>query len=376
MKTGSTSRTILIVATAFIAAASAQQQVRVKDVASITGLEDIQLFGYGLVVGLEGTGDKTQTIFTSQTIANMLKNLGIELPDQQLRTENVAAVICTGILKPFKRRGTMLDVTVSSLGDATSLEGGTLILTPLQGPDGVVYASAQGPMATGGYEVKNSSAAYIKKNHVMVGRIPDGAIVQKEYGTAMLDGRDLSLSLANPDFTSAISLAAAVNTAFNRPATSPLARAVDAATVSINYDLYSRDTLRNPLTLIELISQVENLTFDVTTTARVVVNERTGTIVAGGNVHISQVAVSHGGVKIEVVNTPRSCSRSRTALEKRRSFRILKWSLKRRTLKWLCSTIRPRSTTWPRRSTRWVSRRAMSLPYFRQSSRRAHCRPN
>jgi flagellar P-ring protein FlgI len=304
MKTGSASRIITILAAGLIASVSAQQQVRVKDVASITGLEDIQLFGYGLVVGLEGTGDRTQTVFTAQTITNMLKNLGIELPERELRTENVAAVICTGILKPFKRRGTMLDVTVSSLGDATSLEGGTLILTPLQGPDGVVYASAQGPMATGGYDIRNNSVAHIKKNHVMVGRIPDGAIVQKEYGTAMLDGKDLSLSLANPDFTSAIALAAAINTSFNRPVMSPVARAVDAATVTINYDLYSRDTLRNPLTLVEIISRIENLTFDVAMTARVVVNERTGTIVAGGNVHISEVAVSHGGVKVEVVNKP------------------------------------------------------------------------
>jgi flagellar P-ring protein precursor FlgI len=304
MKAGIKKTALSIVAAALLTSAIADQQVRIKDVATITGLEDIQLFGYGLVVGLENTGDKTETVFTSQTITNMLKNLGIELPEKQLQTQNVAAVIATGILKPFKRKGTMLDVTVSSLGDATSLEGGTLVLTPLQGPDGVVYASAQGPLATGGYDVKNNGLTHIKKNHVMVGRIPDGAIVQKEYGTAMLDGRDLSLSLSNPDFSSAISLAAAINASFERPATSPLARAVDAATVTINFDLYSRDTLRNPMNLIELVSRIENLSFEAASTARVVVNERTGTIVAGGNVHISEVAVSHGGVKIEVVNRP------------------------------------------------------------------------
>ena len=294
--------TVMIVALAF--AASAQQQVRVKDVATLTGLEDVQLYGYGLVVGLAGTGDKNQTVFTSQTVANMLKNMGIEMPDKQIRTMNVAAVIVTGILKPFKRRGTMLDVTVSSMGDATSLEGGTLILTPMQGPDGTNYTSAQGPLATGGYDVLNGGLAHMRKNHVLVGRIPDGAIVQKEYGITMLDGKDLSLSLAQPDFTSALSLSQSINTAFGRPTSSPLARPLDAATVSINYDIISRDSLRPSLSLVELVSRIENLTFDVANTARVIMNERTGTIVAGGNVQISEVAVSHGGIKIEVVNRP------------------------------------------------------------------------
>ena len=294
--------TVMIVALAF--AASAQQQVRVKDVATLTGLEDVQLYGYGLVVGLAGTGDKNQTVFTSQTVANMLKNMGIEMPDKQIRTMNVAAVIVTGILKPFKRRGTMLDVTVSSMGDATSLEGGTLILTPMQGPDGTNYTSAQGPLATGGYDVLNGGLAHMRKNHVLVGRIPDGAIVQKEYGITMLDGKDLSLSLAQPDFTSALSLSQSINTAFGRPTSSPLARPLDAATVSINYDIISRDSLRPSLSLVELVSRIENLTFDVANTARVIMNERTGTIVAGGNVQISEVAVSHCGIKIEVVNRP------------------------------------------------------------------------
>jgi flagellar P-ring protein FlgI len=287
-----------------VMAVSAQQTVRVKDVATITGLEEIQLFGYGLVVGLDGTGDKTQTVFTSQTIVNMLKNMGIELPERQIRTMNVGAVMVTGMLKPFKRRGTLIDVTVSSLGDATSLEGGTLIMTPLQGPDGVVYVSAQGPLSTGGYDVRNMGISHIKKNHVLVGRIPDGAIVQKEYGMSMLDGKDLSLSLANPDFTSALALSNAINDAFQRPITSPLAKAVDAATVSINYDIFIRDTLRQKISIVELIARIENLTFTPDNTAKVVVNERTGTIVAGGEVKISEIAVSHGGVKIEIVNKP------------------------------------------------------------------------
>ncbi len=289
---------------AAVSSLSAQQAVRVKDVASLTGLEDIQLFGYGLVVGLAGTGDRNQTIFTEQTISNMLKNMGIELPEKHMRVRNVAAVMVTGTLTPFKRKGTRFDITVSSMGDATSLEGGTLILTPIQGPDGQIYASAQGPLATGGYDIRDRGLTHIKKNHVLVGRIPGGAIVQREYAFNALDGRDLSLSLANPDFTSALSLAQAINREFNRTSNLPLARAVDAATVLLDYRLLTQDTIRNYIDVVEFISRVENLSFEVAKAARVVINERTGTIVAGGEVKISEVAVTHGGVKVEVVNIP------------------------------------------------------------------------
>ena len=283
--------------------AFAQDGIRIKDVAAISGLEDLQIYGYGLVVGLDGTGDRYQTLFTNQTIRNMLKNLGIELPNQQMWVRNVAAVMVTGTLKPFKRKGTRFDVTVSSIGDATSLEGGTLLLTPLQGSDGHEFASAQGPLATGGYDVRYKGAAYIKKNHVLVGRIPDGAIVQREYVFNLLDGRDLSLSLTSPDFTSAVSMANAINTTFkNSPV--PIAKAVDAATVRLNFDALARDSIRNYLGLTEFISKVENITFFVASQARVVVNERTGTIVAGGDVRISEVAVTHGGIKVEVINAP------------------------------------------------------------------------
>ena len=149
-------KTIIIISSFFIlaslSAAYAQQGVRIKDVANISGLEDIQLLGYGLVVGLDGTGDPYQTVFTEKTVINMLKNIGISIPEQHLRLRNVAAVMVTGTLAPFKRKGTKFDATVSSLGDATSLEGGTLILTALQGPDGIVYSSVQYPLATGGYD--------------------------------------------------------------------------------------------------------------------------------------------------------------------------------------------------------------------------------
>lgn len=282
--------------------AQAQQRVRVKDVAVVDGLEELQVFGYGLVVGLAGTGDRRQTIFTTQTVVNMLKNMGIELPDRYMATRNVASVVVTATLDPFKKRGTRFDVTVSSLGDATSLEGGTLVLTALQGPEGTVYASAQGPLATGGYDIRNRGLTHIKKNHVGVGRIPGGAIVQREYQVEPLDGNNLSVSLLSPDFTSARAMAAAINGRFESG--TPVAEPLDAATVSLDYQVVARDPRNQDMQLVDFISEVENTEFDVESRARVVVNERTGTIVAGGNVRISEIAVTHGGVKVEIVNVP------------------------------------------------------------------------
>jgi len=298
---------VLIVCSLFFITVYAQNGVRIKDVANISGLEDVQIFGYGLVVGLDGSGDKTQTIFTAQSIKNMLKNMGIELPDKYIRVRNVASVMVTGTLAPFKRRGTRFDITVSSMGDATSLEGGTLLLTALQGPDAEIYASAQGPLSTGGYDVRNRGLTHIKKNHVLVGRIPDGAIVQKEFKFNVLDGRDLSLSLYMPDFTSAVSLTNAINEYFkakNANLTSAIATALDASMIALHYNVIARDTVRNKMNLIDFISQVENITFDISMSAKVVINERTGTIVAGGNVRISEIAVTHGGIKVEIINIP------------------------------------------------------------------------
>lgn len=297
---------IVAVIVIFAGEANAQKGVRVKDVASITGLEDVQLFGYGLVVGLAGTGDRTQTIFTAQTIKNMLKNMGIELPDKYIRVRNVASVIVTSNLTPFKRKGTRFDVMVSSLGDARSLEGGTLIMTTIQGPDGQIYASAQGPLATGGYDIRNRGLTHIKKNHVLVGRIPDGAIVQREYKFNVLDGNDLSLSLFMPDFTSAVSMAKAINEHFKGriKGIGFVAQALDASAVMLDYGNVSPDTVTKYIDIVKFISEVENVMFDIAMPARVVMNERTGTIVVGGNVRISEIAVTHGGVKVEIVNIP------------------------------------------------------------------------
>jgi flagellar P-ring protein FlgI len=283
-----------------------QPGVRIKDVANVSGLEDVQLLGYGLVVGLDGTGDRYQTVFTEKTVINMLKNIGISIPEQHLRLRNVAAVMVTGTLAPFKRKGTKFDATVSSMGDATSLEGGTLILTALKGPDGVVYSSVQGPLATGGYDLRDRGLTRVKKNHVLVGRIPDGAIVQREFDFNILNGKDLALSLTNPDFSSALSMAQAINREFKKDSAgkTPLAKAVDPATVNLNFSSLAADTAFKRMEIVEFISRVENLGFTVSSQAKIVVNERTGTIVAGGQVRISDVAVSHGGIKVEIISQP------------------------------------------------------------------------
>ena len=301
-----TIRTVLIVLILNMTLFSAQS-VRVKDVANIEGLEDLQIFGYGLVVGLAGTGDRSNTVFTTHSIRNMLKNMGVELPDKQMTLRNVAAVMVTGTLKPFKKNGTRFDVVVSSIGDARSLEGGTLIMTPLQGPDGKIYASAQGPLATGGYDLRDRGLAQSKKNHTLVGRIPDGAIVQQEYRFNNFNGYDLALSLKQPDFSSAVNMAKAIDAYVigTLGGKTKIAKAEDASTIRLNFALAQQEIGGTaPIDLAEFIADIENVTFDVSMPARVVMNERTGTIVAGGNVKISEIAVTQGGIKVEIVNKP------------------------------------------------------------------------
>lgn len=298
--------TLLLISSIFVTSGEAAQSVRVKDVATIEGLEDVQILGYGLVVGLAGTGDRSNTIFTTHTVRNMLKNMGIELPEKQMTLRNVAAVMVTGTLNPFKKVGTRMDVVVSSIGDARSLEGGTLIMTPLQGPDTKIYASAQGPVATGGYDIRNRGLSQVKKNHTLVGRIPDGAIIQAEYQFNDFNGADLGLSLNQPDFSSAVAMAKAIDGYLvgEFGFTKRIAKTNDASSVSLDFQSAAQQMTGQPLELAEFISFVENVTFDVSMPAKVVMNERTGTIVAGGNVRISEIALTHGGIKVEIVNQP------------------------------------------------------------------------
>jgi flagellar P-ring protein precursor FlgI len=272
------------------APAIADAEVRVKDVARVMGVRDNNLYGYGLVVGLNGTGDRAgASPFTPQTIASMLQRLGIAVPVDRLDNRNVAAVMVTAKLPPFVKAGSTLDVTVSSLGDAGTLQGGTLLLTPLQGPDGQVYALAQGPISVGGIAAAGSSGETVQKNHPTVGRVPNGATVEREVPAA-IDPTAVTLTLGAPDFTTAVRLAQAINAS----GVGDVARPVDPSTV----------TLRVPVEfhprVVEFIARVESVRLTIDAPARVVINERTGTIIMGSHLRISTVAIAHGNLTIQV----------------------------------------------------------------------------
>ncbi|MEO7425333.1 MAG: flagellar basal body P-ring protein FlgI [Fibrobacteria bacterium] len=264
---------------------------RIKDVAKMDGLAETQLIGYGLVVGLRSTGDGPRTQFTTQSVVNMLRNTGIEVPRERIQVRNVAAVMVTAKLSPFMKRGSNIDVTVSSIGDAKSLEGGTLLMSPLQATDGEIYALAQGALSIGGLnrEGPQGKSSYTK-NHALVGEIPNGAIIQKESPGGLMASEEVRISLASPDFSSAVAMAKAINANFKKA----VAEAKDPVTIAVAIpDEYKGKHM-------EFMAEVENLDFLVSTVAKVVLNEKTGTVIAGGNVSISEVAVSQGGITIQV----------------------------------------------------------------------------
>ncbi len=261
--------------------------------ARLSGGRSNQLFGYGLVVGLAGTGDSSGAFFTVQSVANMLNRLGIVVPPARLRVRNVAAVMATTELPPFAREGDRLDVTISSLGDARSLVGGVLLQTPLQGADGNVYAVAQGPVAVGGAgESAGGSKAQI--NHLTVGRIPGGAIVERTVPTSVAENHVVSVVLLQPDFSTAVRVAEAINKGLGKSLATP----VDAARVEVSVPA------DYPGGLAAFVARVESFTVRPDVSARVVVNERTGTVVIGGAVRILPVVIAHGNLRIEVRSEP------------------------------------------------------------------------
>jgi flagellar P-ring protein precursor FlgI len=262
---------------------------RIKDVAAFEGVRDNQLFGYGLVVGLNGTGDRSQTYFSTQTLANMLERSGITIDADRMRVKNIAAVMVTATLPPFARHGSRIDVTVSSLGDAQSLQGGVLIMTPLQAADSQVYATAQGQIVLGGYSAGGNNARS-QTNHPTVGRIANGALVEKEVPVSLAGRRQLNLVLHHNDFTSASRAVRAINDAWG----SGIARAVDGATITVEVPLDYANRL------VEFMSVIENARLDVDAVAKVVLNERTGTVVMGKDVRISEVSIIHGGLSLQV----------------------------------------------------------------------------
>ena len=272
-------------------AGSLEAASRIKDVATFEGVRDNQLFGYGLVVGLRGTGDGTQSPFTPQTLANMLERSGLTIEDpRRMRTRNTAAVMVTATLPPFARQGSRIDVTVSSLGDAKSLEGGTLIMTPLMAADSQVYAVAQGQLALGGFLASGSGGTRAQTNHPTVGRISNGGLVEKEVEVELADRRRLNLVLNRNDFTSASRAVTAINDALGYS----VAEAVDGRTIAIRVPAdYSNR-------LIEFMSVIENARVEMDNSARVVLNERTGTIVLGKEVRVSEISIIHGSLTLQV----------------------------------------------------------------------------
>ncbi|MFH1076559.1 MAG: flagellar basal body P-ring protein FlgI [Pseudomonadota bacterium] len=264
--------------------------VRIKDMAAIKGVRTNQLIGYGLVVGLEGTGDKAGTSFTIQSLVNMMEQMGIHVEQGSVSVKNVAAVMVTSDMPPFARIGNKLDVSVASIGDAKSLLGGTLLLTPLRGVDGKVYALAQGALAVGGYSVGGDAGGGVAKNHPTAARIAAGATIEKEIAMAVQGKDRLTIALNQPDFTTSKRMADVINSTFQ----ANIAFAIDSGTLEVNIT----DSLQGDM--VSLIAKLEKLEVTPDTTAKVVVNEKTGTVVIGQDVRITTVAIAHGNLQITI----------------------------------------------------------------------------
>lgn len=279
-----------------LTANAAWGQSRIKDIVQFEGVRDNMLVGYGLVVGLNGTGDTlSNTPFTQQSLVGMLERLGINTRDdlKNMKTQNVAAVVVTATLPPFARHGTRIDVSVSALGDASSLLGGTLLVTPTLGADGEVYAVAQGQLVVSGFSAKGNGQTVVKGVPTSA-RIPAGAIVEREIGFELASLETFSLTLRNPDFTTARRIAEAINGFLGEPA----ARASDLATVRINIPPARKSDM------VAFITDIEQLRVRPDQLARVVIDEQSGVIVMGANVRISTVAIAQGNLTIRITETP------------------------------------------------------------------------
>lgn len=276
----------------FIAAFAAEPTIRVKDLGKLKGWRDNALVGYGIVTGLAGTGDAPSNRGTRQALTNALAQFNLTVPVEQVQVRNVALVMLTASLPPFAKEGDTFDVTVASVGDARSLVGGSLLLTPLKGADGRVYALAQGPLSVGGYRY-DANGNVVQKNHPTVGSIPGGASVEVGVTQPLFDlEKNLIFVLAEPDYTTANRIAAAINTQVG----AGLAQAIDASGIEIQPPPGSRENLTR------FLARIENVNVEPDRRAKVVINERTGTIVSGGDVRISKVVIAHGDLKISVAS--------------------------------------------------------------------------
>ncbi len=264
-------------------------EVRLKDISNFEGVRENELIGYGIVVGLNGTGDTTQNKFTFQAIANMLEKMGVTVDPKQFQLRNVASVMVTAKLPMFARAGAKIDVTVSSMGSAKSIQGGVLLMTPLKAADGQVYAVAQGPVSIGGYN-EGGGGGNVRKNHPTVGIIPNGGIVEKEVPFPFYKEGYLNLLLYNPDFTTATRVADRINTVLGTKS----AKALDSSTIRINVPSSFQGQV------VKLASIIENINISPDSKAVIVINERTGTIVFGENAKISKVAIAHGSLTVAI----------------------------------------------------------------------------
>ena len=267
------------------------ESARIKDIANIEGVSGVQVIGYGLVVGLNQTGDNRMVSYTNQSVINMLKRFGLTIDKRNNGTRNIAAVMITATIPPFMKKGSQVDVVVSAMGDATSLQGGTLLMTPLSRADGSIIGNAQGPLSVGGYDVR-AFGSRITKNFVTSGRVPNGLILQKEIGQSLEDASSLRVILRQPDFTVANTVAKAINGSEGLDGKATLE---DGATIKVDLSSF---TERNDQLV--KIAQIEALKVDLEATSKVVINERTGTIVIGGNVELLPSVIAHGGLDITI----------------------------------------------------------------------------
>ena len=275
-------------------AAPAEAASRIKDIVDVEHVRENQLIGYGLVVGLKGTGDRLRNApFTEQSLQGMLERLGVNIRGTNLRTENVAAVSVTATLPPFSRKGSRIDVQISALGDATSLQGGTLLVTPLVGLDGEVYAVAQGSVAVSGYEARGAAAS-VSRGVTTSARIASGGIVEREIDFQLAAMHDIKLALKNPDFTTAQRIVTTINQAVGTSAATTL----DPATVQLSLPQGYRGGM------VGLLTAIERLPVMVDQPARIVVDEASGTVVMGADVKVSKVAIAQGNLTIRVTETP------------------------------------------------------------------------
>ncbi len=285
------------------------QAIRIKDLAAFTGVRDNQLVGYGLVVGLGGTGDSTASDVLRKSLGEALSRMGIGADPSKFQVKNVASVMVTATLPAFSKNGSHIDVVVNSIGDAASLQGGTLLLTPLRAPNQEVYAVAQGPVSIGGFSAEGDSGSSISKNHQTVAKIPNGGIVEKEIDFGLEGKAELTIAINKPDFTTSLRMAKRINEFLGKDSALP----IDSGSIQIKVPPKYQGRI------VSLIANIESLEVKPDAMAKVVVNERTGTVVMGEDVRISTVAVAHGSLSIQIdqkleVSQPNPLSNGVTAI--------------------------------------------------------------